>query len=389
MKTGKKVGRKAKRSMKNTKVVFNKVRPKTPVADISMRTVRKRYENQRCFDIDNGFISNLMHRAQEIARRADYNVELLEMSLKIAKKHQKESSLGNVTKEESLALYLELDMTREKWRKLLKMQKRKQWKLFSSCHMIAKAKKDCLLHKFITATESEVKVAFQASLDKTSDRLLHSLKDRFSATERNFVLSVAYGFDGSSGHKNPHQIFENEVNFTDEMFQTMFATTYTIISLTCTDTGTEWMNPSPQSTRFCRPLRLALEKEVSGSGGTIVEEKNRLYAEVENFVPFQTAVEGKDVIITYDANLTTIDGKDLNAILGNSSTLRCPLCELTMHQYAHDVNVKYDLDSNKYAHGLGLLHCYIRTIDFLLQLSYRLPFKSWSIAKEYKSKLKN
>lgn len=306
------------------------------------------------------------------------------MSLNIAKKHLRDINSNmqqKLTKEVNFALYLELDMTREKWRKLLKVQRRKTWNIFRSCHSILQAKKESLLPN-ISATESEVKVGFQDCLDKTSSRLLHSLKDKFSGSH-NFLLSVAYGFDASGGHKNPHQIFENDDNFTDQMLQTMFATTFIIISIKCTDTGSEWLNPAPQSTRFCRPLRLAFEKE---SDENIIVEKNRLQTEVENFVPFQTSVEGKNVTITYDAELTTIDDKDLNTILGNKATTRCPLCKLTMYEYAHDIDVKYDLPSNIYAHGLGLLHCFINILDFFLQLSYKIPFKTWAITKHYTRK---
>lgn len=144
----------------------------------------------------------------------------------------------------------------------------------------------------------------------------------------------------------------------------------------------KWLNPTPQSVRFCRPLRIAVEKETTDA---IRDEKDRLDTEVRRLKPHCfTLPNGKNVKVKFDVYLSMIDGKCLNVVLDNTATVRCPVCYLTMDNF----NTAADWNSNipplNLKHGIGNLHCEIKALEQLIKLSCRLALKvkTWSIQKE-------
>lgn len=87
---------------------------------------------------------------------------------------------------------------------------------------------------------------------------------------------------------------------------------------------------------------------------------------------------------------TMVDGKMLNAITDNPSNSRCPICLAKPIQMNKDEVLKQlECDEDVYAFGISSLHCWIRFLECLLHVSYRLPFKKWSITtKEHKEEAK-
>lgn len=145
-----------------------------------------------------------------------------------------------------------------------------------------------------------------------------------------------------------------------------------------------WINPTPQSTRFCRPLRLAIEKETVE---TIMAEKERLGQQVNELHPhFFTLTNGKEVTVKFKVYFTMIDGKILNAVLDNGATTRCPVCKLTMDNFNSEYDWNSKVPTSHLQHGIANLHCEIKALEQLIKLSCRLSLETWTVRKEMKGK---
>ena len=128
------------------------------------------------------------------------------------------------------------------------------------------------------------------------------------------------------------------------------------------------LNPTPQSYRFCRPLRIAFEKE---DEKVIINEHNRLTSEIEALTPHRFVMSnGKPVKLTFQISTTMFDGKCVNTIVGNRATIKCPMCLQSSCDFN---NLEKDFSPNEsmLKLGLGLLHIQIKTFEHLLQLFYK------------------
>ena len=107
------------------------------------------------------------------------------------------------------------------------------------------------------------------------------------------------------------------------------------------DPTCSWINPTPQSVRFLRPLSISFEKE---DDITSVFEYERLKKEINNLRSHKFILSnGKEVSIFYEVYQTMFDGKCVNALVKNPATSRCPMCLNTTHQFnSEDVDFTPD-----------------------------------------------
>lgn len=222
-------------------------------------------------------------------------------------------------------------------------------------------------------------------LNKSAERLIYAVGTEWTSSEvKNLKLICAYGFDSSSGFKNPHQKFYDQNNVTLKSESSLFASTFAISGLLTSSNKIMWLNPTPQSVRFCRPLRIAVEKETDV---TTIAEKNRLDTEVEQLQPHSfLLLKGEIVTVDFEPYLTMVDGKCLNVILNNSATTRCPICLLSMDNFNKTKDWEINPPESNLKHGIGNLHCEIKALELLIKLSCRLSLKTWTVRKEFHSK---
>ena len=98
------------------------------------------------------------------------------------------------------------------------------------------------------------------------------------------------------------------------------------------------MNRSPQSVRFCRPLKIEFIKEGKAH---ILKENAKLHFEIKNVLPFVYEDENqKRYTINFELKMTLIDGKVLNVLTETLSTQCCPICGAKPLQF-----MKADLQS--------------------------------------------
>jgi len=127
----------------------------------------------------------------------------------------------------------------------------------------------------INISETSVTVKLQVLLDHTVERIfLAKPESDFDSLGHKFILVSKWGCDGSSGHSEYKQSFENEGATDANMFL------ISLVPLRMTDTNSLfWENPRPSSTRLCRPVRFTFVKETPE---IIRGEVNRMKSEISN-----------------------------------------------------------------------------------------------------------
>lgn len=133
----------------------------------------------------------------------------------------------------------------------------------------------------------------------------HTLKRLFeysnfdfpSGSIKNLTLIAKYGFDGTNV-TSYHQA-SSDINAD---YSNIFVSSMVPLQL-LDETGTiYWQNQRPSSSRYCRTLRVAFEKETEIS---IKAEERRLKGEIENLKNY----EGFNCNVSFDMKLTMVDGK--------------------------------------------------------------------------------
>lgn len=158
------------------------------------------------------------------------------------------------TKESALALYIECDFNVKSYSLIATDTRLRGLNIFPSYPTIQEAMSECKPIN-INYSEVEVQVPLQDMLNKTVERLCEALADDWSCEElRNVELYVAVGFDSSANHLNPHQCYASDINRNTNSQQSLLVTSCIIQKLQGANERS-WVNPTPQSIRFCRPLR--------------------------------------------------------------------------------------------------------------------------------------
>lgn len=153
------------------------------------------------------------------------------------------------------------------------------------------------------------------------------------------------------------------------------------IKLVCGD-QLLWENDSPNSALWCRPLFFKFIKE---SKFSIIQEKNAIEAEIGNLV---ASVIG-EMTVSHNLILTMIDGK-ATAILCDTSSQRCDICKATPNEMNNlPLVLTKEVDADLYKYGLSSLHLWIRFMECILHIAYRLDLKTWVVKGDSKAVMKN
>lgn len=281
----------------------------------------------------------------------------------------------NYTPEEALALFIDLNLTVEKYKAF-----REGNKNLPPYHLVEKQKKACYPEEELNVTQRLASVSLASLLKHTTSRIIklqeepdnllstYAQTKNLASLDLNFYYS--WGFDGSSGHSAYKQGWDDDEVASD---QSLFATT--IIPLRLVDPTNPnrplWQNPTPQSVRYCRPLRLQFIKETIQ---TILDERKWVQDQINSLEVETFKVECPDgdidIKVTFILNLTLIDGKVLGAITNTRSLMNCCLCQAKEKDF-HDLSRVWKANTDALEHGLSPLHAWIRTLEFLLHLGYK------------------
>ncbi|KAJ8678395.1 hypothetical protein QAD02_014182 [Eretmocerus hayati] len=305
---------------------------------------------------------------------------------------EKKKSVTRHTEESALAFYLERRFSKHHYSAMVKDHNQRSdmkrgQNIYPSYKVVSRAKKKCL-PAGIQVSEREVFTPLQDLANKTAERLCESVARGWSRKALKKVkLVCSGGFDSSSGHSNSHQKCANPENEINDATQSLFVTSMSplqLVSESDTNTGEyKWCNSTPLSYRYCRPVRIACEKETKEA---ILQEYNRMKSEVDNLHShtFKMA-NGKDVEVIFEFHLTMFDVKCVSTILEVPATQRCPTCARTTHEFGNKDLSFFVEDNNKALDlGIALLHAEMKMFKHLLHLSYRLNIEVWAVSLQYK-----
>lgn len=280
-----------------------------------------------------------------------------------------------MSSEKALGTMLSLKLTKWQYNTMKKSVQEEGFDIFPSYYSIQKAKSECYPPKEdIEITDMSAQIKIQSLLDKTVERLIKIVE--IGDDKNKLKLISKYGFDGASNQSNYKQKSE-----TNEDDSSIFMGSLVPIKLMC---GEEvvWENETPNSTYLCRPIFFKFIKETRE---TITNEMNRLESEANNLS--DTIVKGKS--ISHKLFFTMIDGK-ITSVLSETSTQSCDICKATPKEM-NEINLISQKVPNTdiYKYGISSLHAWIRFMECILHISYRLEFKSWIAKGENRVKLEN
>lgn len=153
------------------------------------------------------------------------------------------------------------------------------------------------------------------------------------------------------------------------------------IKLVCGD-QIVWQNDAPNSSYWCRPIFFGFVKE---NQTTILREKNAIEAEIANL----NKTEVGEIKVTHSLLMTMIDGK-ATSILCETSSQRCDKCKAAPTEMNNlPLIMAKTIDPNLYKYGLSSLHMWIRMMECILHIAYRLPMKTWTVRGEEAKSIMN
>lgn len=204
---------------------------------------------------------------------------------------------------EALALMLELSLSvrdylilRQRTKTTFFDFKKRGWRekpKFPIYPKVLQAKKDCYPLEPVTITETSAEIKLQALLDHTMKRFFeakpHLLSNIEISEEQYLLLILKAGVDGSSGQA------QYKLPFADPQASdaSLFSTCLVPIELKNGD-DVIWRNPAPNSTRFCRPIRFAYEKETQAQTFQVIRD---LQSQINNLIPSVVKVDDREILV--------------------------------------------------------------------------------------------
>lgn len=286
------------------------------------------------------------------------------------------------TRDEALALLLDAQLSKFQYNLIKKKIEEKNIHIFPSYNEIINAKKDCYPTD-IKITETEASVNLQSILNHTSERLLKSLDVNTLPQEGDLLtLTSKYGCDETSGLSLYKQAFEDSKSTDEYIFILHFVPIFLNQNSENLASAVVWQNPKPSSTKLCRPLKFDFVKE---SKEKILLEIESIKKEIEKLRPSEVEVSGKKFRVKHNLLCTMVDGKVCQALTDTSSS-NCTICKATPKEMNDLEKVKERVvNISAYQYGLQTLHAWIRFMECVLHVSYRIAFKKW-ICKDIEHK---
>lgn len=275
--------------------------------------------------------------------------------------------------EQTLALYLDLDLSESKYLILSNTVNLLCPGFFPSLYKLKQYRKT-ILPPNILINELSAEVNLQDLLNTTTKSILHTIKqESLNDVSDSLTLISKWGFDGSSGHSTYKQKF-TDTNSTDA-----FLMLTAFVPLTLIDNNNKkevWKNPRPSSTMFCRPIKFNYIKECKY---IVKAEEQRVTADIENLQRFHINKNEREIAVNYKMLFTMLDGSAINTLSGTNATQNCFICGATPKLMNSREIAERKKCAENYKYGLSSLHCWIRSFETLLHIGYKLPFKSWVV----------
>lgn len=148
-----------------------------------------------------------------------------------------------------------------------------------------------------------------------------------------------------------------------------------------------WKNDKPSSIFYCRPIKFKFTKEEK----SFVKNQYKYYTDLLQKVQAWNFKIGKnEFIVTFDLKCTMIDGKICNWLTDQYSTKSCNICRVNPSKI-NDLKFVKSLVSQEsyYKFGLSTLHAWIKFLEYVLHVSYKLGIRKEDSKAEKKLKIAN
>lgn len=369
----------------------NKVgRPKLVYEKASDRLKRKLASDLA--DENNNSVPLLLHAASVSAKKG--NEKDMAVVLKAAgnsdninniKRKMFSSEPTQMSVDNALAFLFENGFTKSQYINLKRNTKVHGFDIYPSYPDVLNAKLK-LRPNGIEYFENKAQVELQQLLNHTTSRILEMQYETFKANTNSIEcqLIFSYGYDGSTGQSIYKQRYEEIGAVYDG---SLFVTTIVPLKLVDNEQKIIWINRSPQSIRFCRPLKIEFIKETRE---LILAEKENLDTQIRNLHIYLHKINNIKIFVKYVGQMTLIDGKVLNILTGCNSCQCCPICGakpthlMNVNDFNSDI---FDAKSQTLQFGISPLHAWIRFFEFVLKLAYRADLKTWHVKDIEKPKL--
>lgn len=360
------------------------VSPRKPFSELGPKQKKRRTEH-----IHTTMTSEEISHAHITKLREDRNGDIADILDHLLKNPQdvqkvKNSILDNnekpkFTADEALGLVLSLKLSKWQYNIMRRSVNEKNADLFPSYYKVQMAKQECYPPKSdITVTDTEAKIQLQSLLDVTTKRILKTIDSNES---KELTLISKCGFDGASNQANYKQRMPASNTERNDDDSSIFMGSLVPIKIVSGD-QLVWENDSPNSAFSCRPVFFKFQKE---DKTTLLNAKNEIEAEINNLK--ETEIE--EIKVSHSVLLTMIDGK-ATSVLCDSSTQRCDICKATPTEMNNlPLVLAKKVDNELFKYGISSLHMWIRFMECILHIAYRIEFKTWIAKGENKAAMEN
>lgn len=344
---------------------------KKSFAQLTDRQKRRKTEEIRKHPVVVSYVAKSSLKSDDAKFVFDFLQSYPEHAFKIRKYCEEISKPESniVSSQKLLSMYVSAKLTKFQYNVVRDTIKESVSK-FPNYHLIQIEKKLCYPNPdSISVSQTFAKINLQTLLDHTSQRFVCMLKDKLSI-HKNLIMVSKWGCDGASSQSQYKIPFQNS---SDSDLSVLICS---FVPLKIYETITNeivWENNSPSSTRFCRPIQFKFVKESETELKQCIAE---IESQINSLIPFKF----ENTTVNHKFLLTMLDGKVCNILAENDASARCYICKASPKEM-NNLEILHNLPKNEeyYTFGLSSLHCWIRSFECLLHISYRLPFKKWSV----------
>lgn len=189
------------------------------------------------------------------------------------------------------------------------------------------------------------------------------------------TFEYKWGMDGASGQSEYKQVFKN---CTDGAIDSSILMISLVPLAIISGSVILWINKQASSTKYCRPIRFMFAKETKES---VQREYSSVQDEIDQLTTTLIDVNGRKLHANHKLFMTMVDGKLINEI-NDSSDCNCNICGATPKQMNNfDIIEELECNECNYSFGISSLHCWIRFLECLLKIAFRLPIEKWKVMK--------
>ncbi|KAL4104318.1 hypothetical protein QTP88_019619 [Uroleucon formosanum] len=363
-------------------------RPRKSFLESSDRSKRRQIKNLReitssdeliCAAKSTLYVEGKRAAADLVSQATEYSPQC---AIKIRKlyKNETKNKYSSYTDDEAVAFIIDTYMTKNVYHKTRLDAKKHGANIYPSYDRVRLAKYKCYPENIIIS-EISATVPLQNLLDHTIKRLWETLDfdDTINYAEEYSELKFIckWGYDGSSGHSEYHQsvhdIETDDTEYRQNAITDNSIVLFCIVPLRLTGvikvSNTRvilWENPTPSSTRYCRPLKFLYAKETKEVTKT---EVGRVENEIMELKSVELNINNSVLCINYTMLMIMVDGKVINTLTESSSQLFY-ICKCNPTNMNDLDNIKrFVVNEDNVKYGMSSLHAWIKFLELVLHIT--------------------